>query len=215
MKQHLSKKILVILFIIITGCSKSWAQTISGVPGPFTCVFEGNSCTYMISDFSTGSTDKWCVIGGTLNGTTDSCISNTGSPVINVTWKPGVTNGKILYYKPANAATPTAVFNITVLKPGSIVTSNSSYSLPYIPQAVPLNLTLTTSETISCSEVMTYQWQKSSDGKNYTDIPGATAKDYLVTESFTQNVYYRRNVFPAQNANGIIGVSTIMLIVKP
>ncbi|MBC5993405.1 gliding motility-associated C-terminal domain-containing protein [Pontibacter cellulosilyticus] len=44
------------------------------------------------------------------------------------------------------------------------------------------------------SGAYTYQWQRSADGANFTDISGATGQGYAPTEDFTKTTWFRRKV---------------------
>ncbi|GAB3202266.1 hypothetical protein GCM10027293_27490 [Pontibacter aydingkolensis] len=44
------------------------------------------------------------------------------------------------------------------------------------------------------SGTYTYQWQRSTDGANFTDISGATGQGYTPTENFTKTTWFRRKV---------------------
>jgi RHS repeat-associated protein len=164
--------------------------TISGAGSPNNCVIAGNTYPYLLSGYS-GGTDKWCVTGGTINGPTNTCLTNPGSASINVTWNTGVSTGTISYYKPSTASTPIATYSVTIANQ-YISTSPNDYIYPFIPSGLPISFTFTGTEMNVCGSQMYYQWQQSNNNTTYTDIPGATGSNYTVTGTFTQTVWYRR-----------------------
>lgn len=190
------------------------AQTITGIGGRNTCVFADNSCTYQISgyNYNAAPDDKWCVIGGKINGGSDSCLVNHGSGIINITWNGGIPEGKILYYKPSGSVTPIAEFTVRILPVGRVQCIISQPAFPFFQKGVFISIPLVGEDDNTCSTTMSYQWQQSSDGKIYADIPGASNKDYTVEGVFTQNVYLRRMVFPSDNAGSVFAVSQVVLI---
>jgi hypothetical protein len=213
MKRNQLLSLIYTLFLLFL-YSKGISQTITGIPGKYTCVFAGNSCTYIISNYENGSDDKWCVLAGTINGDTDSCIMKCGTSTVNITWKSGYQAASISYYKNESDAEPTATLNVAILNAGAINAGNTIYNLPFIPSGIQVVIPLIGSDMNTCSEPMTYQWQKSDDGRTYTDINGASEKDYLVNDTFTNDVYFKRTVFPSSVPGTVIGESVIQFIVQ-
>ncbi len=58
---------------------------------------------------------------------------------------------------------------------------------------------------------ITYQWQSSADNTNWTNIPGATSRDYS-PGALTATTYYRRNVLGQVNATQCVVSSEVVTI---
>jgi RHS repeat-associated protein len=74
------------------------------------------------------------------------------------------------------------------INPGAILTSSFDVVYNTVPSSI---VTTAASGTGNCSSI-TYQWQRSTDGANFTDISGATSQNYSFTEGQTQRYFYRR-----------------------
>jgi len=200
----MTTKFIIRQFTLLCFCSLlstvfCFSQVITGASYENTCVFSGNTYSYQISSYN--SSNKWEVVGGTINGTTNTTVTNVTIPVINITWN-STTTGTIKYYTPSTATTPTAVLTVTMVNP-SIVPDNSEYNYPFIPSGTSIKMLFIGSGDAACNSLVFYQWSQSSDGTNFTDIAGATNKDYLVTGIFTQTTYFRRyTYFYALGVNG-------------
>ena len=176
--------ILSAVFLVFT--DKAWSQ--ASISGP-SCVLPGDSYgPYTINGASWwNSNDKWCVTGGTINSTGNSCVNNIGAPSIGITWNTGITTGTIAYYSPATASTPIAKLTVSVVNPGSI-----SPSVIYVPNGLPATVTLTASGASGCSGTFSYQWLVSSDnGSSWSDLSGVKGLSYTVTATYTTNYQYR------------------------
>lgn len=183
-----------IAIYLMLSVTKSYGQyTIFGN----NCVFPG---PYPLSPYyisgnigpNAGAGDKWCITNGTING--NSCYINPGNPMCpGVSWNSGATTGTLSYYRPASASTPVVTITVTIMNPGTI---GPMYTA--VPIGAPVSFLLTgtnVAPTALCnSGPITYQWQKLVNGV-YTNIPGATGKDYTVNESFTQSTTFWRQVY--------------------
>jgi RHS repeat-associated protein len=177
----------LLLFITIINAKAQYA-----VNGPSCVVPDFNYGGYQASGGSTGTGDKWCVTGGTINGTGNTCITNTtnGGSTISVKWNPGITTGYVSYYQSSNNSSPSATMTVTIVN-NTISTIIGPYL--YVPLNKSTIFTLTGSDGSNvCSSIYAYYWQRSTDGFNYTNIDFANGKDYLNAEVFTQPVYFRR-----------------------
>jgi RHS repeat-associated protein len=160
-----------------------------------TCVLSGPYYgPYTITGGSWSTADKWCVSGGTINVTGNSCIFNNGAPSIGVTWNAGVTTGSISYFHNGTGA-PVATLAVSVIDNTiSNPQGNPASSFPFVSSGVPVLLSISGSDVANAcnNSNVSYSWQLSTDNINFTTISGAIGKDYLLHSSFTQTTYYRR-----------------------
>jgi RHS repeat-associated protein len=205
MPTSILKKIALICFIPVMLISKVNAQSILGFN---TCVPPGVYLgPYTITGVNWSTSDKWCVTGGTINSTGNSCINNSGAPSIGITWNTGITTGTVSYYLAGatNPVTTLTVYMITVNN--SISAQMSPYNYPYVPsrQLITASITGSDASTNSCGLSVTYSWQISTDNnQTYTNITGVNTKDYLINSSFTQTIDYRR----VATLHGVAGTNT-------
>jgi len=190
MRKNSINKSLIFIVILFSLSVKSMSQY--SVIGPTCVVPDFNYSGYQVIGGPYGTGDKWCVTGGTINSTGNTCITNTsgGGATIVVKWNAGITTGYVWYYAHSYDFSPSATLAVNVVN-NTISTTIGPYL--YVPLGKPTVLSLTGSEGANnCSTTYLYLWQKSTDGTNYSYIDQANTKDYLNTESFTQTVYYRR-----------------------
>jgi hypothetical protein len=64
----------------------------------------------------------------------------------------------------------------------------------------------------SCTPVYSYQWQKSEDGLNWTNIIGAIGKDLLFSGNILVNTFFRR-VTTETNSNTLAYSNLGMLVI--
>jgi hypothetical protein len=95
-------------------------------------------------------------------------------------------------YDFASGAQSVATSLLTLQPPAGI--ANITSSVPFICVSAPATLTLTPATTPG-----TVQWQNSSDGINFSDIPGATNNTYL-TDVLTTAASYRVILYNQSNA---------------
>lgn len=185
--------------------------TITGASFENKCVFGGKTYPYIASTYDPTGDQRWCVTGGTINNTGSSCVSNIIGPMINVTWNSGITSGTISYYRPASSTTPLATFTVSVRAP-YVSPSNSEYVYPYYPAGIPISVQLNGTDESICDSYVFYRWETSSDGVNFTTVPGGTGKDLLISGTFTQNLHVRRYVsFHSPGYNEVYMPVTLMM----
>ncbi len=180
------KKLLVTSTMLVLILVKLQAQY--QISGP-TCALSGSYYgPYTISGGVWGAGDQWCVTGGTINLTSNTCLSYNGTPSIGITWNTGTTSGTVTYFRAGN---PVATLTVT----GIVNTiTNPSGPQTFVPHGVPVTKLLEASDANVCDPAIVYSWQKSLNGTDYTSIPGTNTKDLLITQTFTQSTYYRRVV---------------------
>lgn len=184
--SHLSyiKRLFLVCGLLVAG--KLQAQyTLSGT----TCVLGGQTYgPYTISGGAWGTGDQWCVTGGTINMTGNACMNNNNTPSISITWNTGITSGQLVYRRVGNP-NPVATLNVTVVQ--NTISAATSQNLV---TGHPSYIKLTGTDADICGAVAQYQWQKSTDGTNFTPIAGAIYKDYEIFESYSSTVFFRRVV---------------------
>jgi RHS repeat-associated protein len=193
MPTSILKKITMVCFITVMLISKVNAQSILGFN---TCVPPGAYLgPYTITGVNWSTADKWCVTGGTINNTGNSCMNNNGAPSIGITWNSGITTGTVAYYL-TGATNPVTTLTVHMLPlDNSISAQMSPYISPYVPsgQLITVSITGSDESANSCGLPVTYSWQISTDNnQTYTVITGVNTKDYLINSAFTQTTNYRR-----------------------
>jgi RHS repeat-associated protein len=197
--QNIKKLLALCLLVVIVNVNVSAQYSISGYTN---CLFSGyNYGPYHISGTWTfGETGQWCVTGGTINATSNTCLGVTafgGVPDISVTWNSGITTGTVAYYR-TGVPTPLATLNVSLINNSISITSGGHFVYPFVPINQPITLNILGSDANICDPPLQaplwYSWQKSTNGSTYTDIPGVNLKDILIGETFSSTVYYRRIV---------------------
>jgi RHS repeat-associated protein len=160
------------------------------ITGP-TCVVAGQSYQYTISGNWHASPPPptsmtWTIATGSASFTGSS--SGTPLPNVYITW---TTSGSISL----STTNPSgnASLNVTVttaLSAGTI--SNTTQNINY--GNIPGMITCPAATGGYCSPTYNYQWQKSTDNVNFTNISGETGQDILFNTGITQTTYYRRMV---------------------
>ncbi len=145
----------------------------------------------------------------------------------NVNWADvgnTATNPGNLIYNPGNLTTG-AYFRIRVTSGGWSSFSNSllvnvlaaqdggtiTYSQTIAPGTRPVILKGTSARGIQNNSILgtaQYQWQQSTDGINWQNIPGATQRDYW-PPVLTATTHYRRNATASSMAAGTSNTATI------
>lgn len=94
------------------------------------------------------------------------------------------------------------------------VNAATSYSTTYNTGAVLMTCSAAHGNP---SAVLTYKWQSSSDGTNFSDIAGTNSTSYSFTPSAVGTYYFRAAAMAAHNGNqsGYITSSTITVTVSP
>ncbi len=154
--------------------------TITGSIGASRCA----TGTANISATSSAGSIRWYTLGGILMGS-----SNSG-----VNWTTPSVNSTTTYYAEAitgsciSSSRTAVTVNVTpTLSTGSIA-SNQSICYNTRPAG------LTSSAASGGSGTYNYQWQRSTDGVNFSDIPGIISETYSPPSELTQNTWYQRAV---------------------
>jgi RHS repeat-associated protein len=128
----------------------------------------------------------WTISSGSASFTGSS--NGTPLPNVYITW---TTSGSIsLSTTNPSGNTSLSVTVTTALSAGTI--SNTTQNINY--GAIPGMISCSAATGGYCSPTYNYQWQKSTDNVNFTNISGETGQDILFSTGITQTTYYRRMV---------------------
>ncbi len=122
-------------------------------------------------------------------------------------------NSNIVFDYYENGGQNECNFSIAPFVPSSnSITSTSSNSCSaVVPSLIDGSAYVYNGTTLNPS--ITFQWQSSSDGSNFTNISGATSEDYTptaITTTVNVTTYYRRTVIAsASNANSCLYYSNV------
>ena len=121
----------------------------------------------------------------TIDGVSSTNAANILSVSTSLTPNPQVISCTTTF---SDNSTLTANVNIYTVNPGTIGNDQFSCTAPYVPTTLS-NIDAGTS-TLSGATI-TYQWQSSSNGNNWTDISNANSTTYT-PPSTSSTIYYRR-----------------------
>lgn len=199
------RKVIFLLGLFVA--VKSSAQL--AVTGP-ACGIRGIQYQYLIAGTDTTSAVSVCVSGGTIVGSTDSCMTGNNITQVLVTWgNPGITTGKITVgFNGSQQSLEVPV--IPELQPGVI---DSAVKTQVIDSAaVPASITCSLPVGGSCSPNYSYQWQLSADNNTWANIDSATGQNLGFSAGIAQNSFFRRRVFESQsNTYGFSDVSAVFI----
>jgi hypothetical protein len=206
-QKHFFTVAILVLCLLKIPCL-SVAQV--SVNGP-TCVLPGVIYQYTFSgNWDSSSVMQVCLSGGTLSGSGTTCTSN-GAPIsfVRVVWD-SVAQGALQVSSSLGNST-TSVTMAASLTGGAL----DSVSRQLIMAAAILSGTIHCAAASggACNAHLTYQWQQSSDGELWSDIPGATSQDYPFALALKQTTYFRRRT--TDTASTLISYSDQAMAVVP
>jgi|GEM_PF-1171043 len=203
------KKCCLFSLILLLSQNKVFSQyQITG----YTPVITGvNYGPYTISGGTWSTSDHWCAVGGTLNGTTNTCVNNNGTPSVSVTW---TGSGTLSYYQ-SGSGTPVATYAVTAYTIVNNIMQNPNAEFapnlyPYVPLSQFYTLHLTGSAVVIPTAIINYQWQISLDNVNYTALPNGATQNYTYSHIFTQTTWFRRVVSVTLMGQNYTSTSTPM-----
>src|SRR5689334_3264398 len=130
-----------------------------------TCVQAGVSYQYTISgNWNQNTAMSWSVTGGAI---TNPPASGTPKPNIFVTWSSSGTVSLI-----SGIGNASIIVSVSAALSGGVL-SNSAQTITYNTAPATINST-TSASGGSCSPSYSYQWQKSTDNVNFSDLSGQT-----------------------------------------
>jgi hypothetical protein len=180
------------------------------VNGP-TCVLPGVIYQYTFSgNWNSSSVMQVCLTGGKLSDSGTTCTAN-GAPIgfVRVIWD-SVAQGNLQVSSSLGNST-LSVTMAASLTGGAL----DSASKQLIMTAAILSGTIHCAAASggACNAHLTYQWQQSSDGELWSDIPGATSQNYPFATLLKQTTYFRRRT--TDTASTLISYSDQAMVVVP
>lgn len=117
-------------------CTMHFAYSQVTIDGP-TCVSAGVQYEYIISGSNWGSNTymSWCLTGGIIAGTTNSCKSGTPVVYVYVIWNSGISSGTVSLNTSIGDAPNLQVNIVPALQSGTISSSTQSINYNTIPSA--------------------------------------------------------------------------------
>jgi RHS repeat-associated protein len=195
-------------FFLLHSIPAAFSQV--SISGP-TCGVTGSTSTFNAvrqgGNFI-GVTDmQWCVTNGTIvqafgQNITGNGTCKTGTNVTSVIIQWGSGGGTVTLTTPVGDANPYSVTLVAALNGSTI--SNPSQTIGYYSTPATINCPVATNGW--CSPSYSYQWEKSTDNSNWTDISGSTSQNLTFSAPIIQTTYYRRRV--QVSGSGAIAYST-------
>lgn len=153
-----------------------------------------------------------CVAGGTILGTSDTCITDSSLYQVQVIWSAdSLASGTIT----VTIGEVVQTFSVTMSPALSGGIVDTSAKVQFIDSAsVPASIGCSPAIGGTCSASYAYQWQQSADNIAWVDIDSATSQDLSFSQPVTQNTYYRRRV--VENTSGTIAFADVAAVfIKP
>lgn len=190
MRQQILKKMIKVIYLIaLVAITPSYGVAQPGIEGA-SCIMPGTTYQYMITgQWDSSSNAHLCIQGGILKSG-DSCISLQISPsMLLVIWNDSVTHRKIAVTSDLGNAS-LMVTGTTELH-GAAVDDSDKLK---IFDADQLNYIFHCGVATggSCDPNYTYQWQRSTNQLNWTNIQGATTKDLKYSGTIETSTFFRR-----------------------
>ncbi|WP_158563290.1 DUF6443 domain-containing protein [Chitinophaga silvatica] len=199
----------IIYFILLLLIFTSQAKAQYMVQG-HTCVVPSLVYTYTVTGGAFGPGDKWCVTGGVIDGTSNTCVTTTGSPTVGINWNRGVVAGTISYYR-NGIPNPVVTLNVTITKNEIQLTSQNispTYGYPYVASDKLTVLKITGNDAKACGVDPIYVWYKSINDANHWEALNQYGKDLVISGVFTSTTYFSRSVV----VNGIMSSDPVLVI---
>jgi hypothetical protein len=182
------KVIYIFCLVSFLSAGKEGVGQVS-LQGPV-CVTGNTTYLYTIAGvFDTAHTWALCITGGHIEGSDSSCVSNRQQSFVKVSWDSnGITGALHLTSDSGNADLQV---NITTQLTGGTIDEN--VLIQVVDSAdTPAVITCSLPSGGGCSPAYDYQWQRSSDNLQWTDLQGATNSDLEFSNPVAESGYYRR-----------------------
>jgi hypothetical protein len=204
-----ARKTLLFLFVVVafTATSKKLTAQVT-VSGP-QCIIPGITYQYIINgNWNAFSTIKVCLRGGKL-ASGERCTSDNERPTsVFVIWND--TSFRKLDVTSSLGNTSLVTQATTNLKGGGI--NEGDRVKLYDSTITSYTFHCGVAKGGSCVPSYSYQWQRSDDGLNWTNISNATGKDLQFLERIIVNTFFRR-VTTETNSNTVVYSDTGILAV--
>jgi hypothetical protein len=179
------------------------------IKGP-DCVKAGTVYQYGIEgSWDSASTMQLCVTGGALADSGANCTTGgTLRATVMISWDSAASSGSLsLSSSKGNATLQVSITR--ALRPGEMDSTNLFQLID--SGAVPHDIVCPAATGGSCSPLYSYQWQRSPDAIEWTDVPGAGGESLSFQGPPEQTAFYRRKV--KETGSGAIGYTEPATIV--
>jgi hypothetical protein len=210
MSQYLSyrgQKILLVLVALLS-CTIVFSQvTITGAK----CVTTTLVYQYNIKgDWKENDKISICVEGGVLTERGTACIEKQSVSFVQVQWSEGKATGKITL----TSQTGNSYISVNIapaLNPGFIQTTDKQ-TIAY--NKLPSSLSSTQASGGNCAPSFSYQWEQSSNRREWKEVIGATGRNLSFSTPLKESTFFRRKVLE-RNSRTIGYTNTIAVFVIP
>jgi hypothetical protein len=206
------QKHLLVVGILVMGllCLRPEVNAQVSATGP-TCVRPGVIYQYNFSgNWDSSSVMQVCLSGGKLADSGTTCTAN-GAPIgfVRIVWD-SVAQGTLQ----VNSSLGNTTISVTMaasLTSGPL--DSGSRQLVMTTAVLSGALHCAAASGGACDAHLQYQWQQSSDGELWADIPGATGQNFPLASALKQTTYFRRKT--TDTASTLIAYSNQAMIVVP
>lgn len=154
---------------------------------------------YLAGSYNWNDYIQWTISGGVSVNTNTGLDGGTGMNSIRIRFHSGSA-----YITASTSSGDYTYFNVEMfspLSPGAI-SSNVSQTIDY--NTAPSAINAYAASYGSCNPIHNYQWQKSTDGINWSDISGKTGLNISFSypaDAVQQTTYYRRRVYESYSGS--------------
>ncbi len=178
-----------------------------GITG-LACVTQKTQYQYIISGIQDSSMNvQLCVTGGSIVGTTDTCVSSNNLSQALIIWGSNTNEGTITVHA-GSTSKSLEITVIPILRGGEIDTSLKNQFIDSF--ATPKTITCTLPTGGSCRPSYSYQWQHSDNNLNWSNVEGATQQNLSFDGPISGSGYYRR--VTNEGVSGSVAYSNVIAI---
>ncbi len=193
--------VMLILFCCM-GAARAQFFSINGS----TCVGTGNTYAYLLFGASSSAVEIWSVTGGSFSG----AYYGTNLTMVHVIWST-TTTGTVS----VSTATPVGNASLSVHASSPMVAgtiSNPSQTVNNTTVPATINCSVASG---GCGSSPAYNWQKSTDGTNYS-ATGVTTQNLAFSAALAQTTYFKRVATDALSGlTGTTSVATVTITYPP
>lgn len=177
--------------------------------GPL-CTVGGTIYEYVLTTNSNEVAEiSICVKGGEIQNEKNTCISVVQNSIIRITWNSNKPENSITI-KYTGGEKKTTIQVTHPLLPGEIKDADKKQKIKSNNAGKLIQCSPASGGY--CSPSYAYQWQKSTDGNQWTDIIGATNADLDNQGNLSKPIFYRRKVVELTTGSvGYSGLATVFV----
>lgn len=201
------KKIRLLFPLVILAIAGFQGHAQVTITGP-TCINPRTTYQYVITGpWDSVSTMQICLTGGVVAGSAITCTPFAAPQAsVMVSWNGGI-NGTLQVHSSKGNATIAIVLTDT-LTGGTIADTTKAQRIGYL--SIPSIVLCPVSTGGSCTPNYSYQWQQSLDLVEWSDIPGASLQNLVMTQKLIQTTFVRRKV--TETSSNTIAYSNAALV---